>query len=173
MVSAVSVRQTYLQLVTVWIANLADPRNPRLCPTGQTSVQLMGMVPARHGWWGVVPGRGPTPRYEARKRQVRDQFVRLAERSIPGLGEGIVHEETATPTTSERFMRCPGGTSYGPAFTPRQAFTRIGPAGPIGGLVHAGASVQPAHGLVGTLAGGVAAASAVTRMPVEELLSQP
>ncbi|MGB7982046.1 MAG: hypothetical protein WCF36_14795 [Candidatus Nanopelagicales bacterium] len=93
--------------VMVWIANLADPRNPRLCPTGQTSVQLMGVVPAQHAWWGVVPGRGPTPRYEARKRQVRDQFVRLAERSIPGLGEGIVHEETATPTTSERFSLNP------------------------------------------------------------------
>lgn len=155
-----------------WIANLADPHNPRLCPAGQTSVQLIGVAPAQHSWWGVAPGSGPTARYAARKRQVRDQFVRLAERAIPGLAGSILYEETATPITEERFMRCAGGTSYGPAFTPRQALSRLGATGAIAGLYHAGASVRPSHGLVGTLMGGLAAASAATSIPVAELLAR-
>ena len=155
-----------------WIANLADPGNPRLCPPGRTNVQLIGVAPAQHSWWGIAPGSGPTARYAARKRQVRDQFVRLAERAIPGLAGSIVYEETATPITGERFMRCTGGTAYGPAFTPRQAFSRLGATSAIAGLYHAGASVRPSHGLVGTLSGGLAAASAVTSIPVAELLAR-
>jgi phytoene dehydrogenase-like protein len=153
----------------VWIANLADPDNPRLCPPGQTNLQLIGVAPAHHEWWGVALGSGATPRYDARKRQLRDQFVGLAERVIPGLADSIVYEETATPVTEERFMRTVGGTSYGPALTPRQTFTRLGPASPIDGLFHAGAGVRPSHGLVGTLNGGLAAAAAVTGIPVAEL----
>ena len=155
-----------------WIANLADPGNPRLCRPGQTSVQLISVAPAQHAWWGIAPGSGPTARYAARKREVRDWLVRLGERAIPGLSESIVYEETATPVTDERFMRSAGGTSYGPALTPRQAFTRMGPPGAVPGLFHAGASVRPSHGLVGTLHGGLAAAAAVSSIPVAELLTR-
>ncbi|HEX6246418.1 MAG TPA: NAD(P)/FAD-dependent oxidoreductase [Nocardioidaceae bacterium] len=157
--------------VGVWVANLADPHNARLCPPGQTNLQLMGPVPAQHSWWGIAPGSGPTERYRARRREVRDHMVRAAEHVVPGLSASIVHEEVATPVTSERFMRVTDGTSYGPAFTPRQTWTRLGAASPVEGLFHAGASVRPSHGVTGTLMGGVAAAAAVTGMPAAELQS--
>lgn len=155
----------------VWIASLADPANERLCPPGMTNLQLMGVAPARHEFWGIAPGSSSTARYAARKQQVRDALVRLGERAIPGLNESIVHESTSTPVTFERHMRTTEGVSYGPAFTPRQAFSRPGPAGPIKGLFHAGAGARPSHGLVGTLHGGLAAAAAVTSVPVAELLT--
>jgi phytoene dehydrogenase-like protein len=126
----------------VWIASLADPANERLCPPGMTNLQLMGVAPARHEFWGIAPGSGSTARYAARKQQVRDALVRLAERAIPGVTESIVHESTSTPVTFERHMRTTEGVSYGPAFTPRQTLSRLGPAGPIEGLFHAGAGVR-------------------------------
>ncbi|MGX7731540.1 phytoene desaturase family protein [Rhodococcus sp. 2H158] len=153
----------------LWIASLADPENPRLCAPGQTNVQLIGPAPAQHTWWGITPGSGSTARYDARRRELRDRLVRSAERTVPGLADAIVHEETGTPVTDERFMRCTGGVSYGPAFTPSQTFTRLGATGPVEGLFHAGAGVRPSHGLVGTLFGGVAAAAAVAGVSVDDL----
>lgn len=155
----------------VWIASLADPGNERLCPPGMTNLQLMSAAPASHDFWGVAPGSGSTARYAARKQQVRDALVRLADRTIPGLSESIVHESTSTPITFERYMRTTDGVSYGPAFTPRQTLGRLGAASPIEGLFHAGAGVRPSHGLVGTLQGGLAAAAAVTSIPVAELMT--
>lgn len=159
--------------VLVWIASLADPDNPRLAPPGQTNLQLMSLASPSHAWWGVAPGRGPTPRYVARAHQVRDQMIRAAEHVIPGLREAIVHEDTATPISSERLMRVAGGTSYGPALTPRQTWTRLGPTSPVRGLFHAGAGVRPSDGVAPSLANGLAAASAVTGMPVPELQGSP
>lgn len=159
--------------VIVWIADLADPDNPRLAPPGQTNLQLMSLASPSHAWWGVTPGGGPSARYRARVREVRDRMVRSAEHVVPGLAESIVHEETATPITSERLMRVTGGTSYGPAFTPRQTLTRLGPTSPVHGLFHAGASVRPSDGVAPSLLSGVLAASAVTGMPVAELQVGP
>lgn len=48
----------------------------------------------------------------------------------------------------------------------------VGATSAIAGLYHAGASVQPSHGLMGTLSGGLTAASAVTSIPVAELLAR-
>lgn len=159
--------------VIVWIANLADPDNPRLAPPGQTNVQLMSLASPSHSWWGVAPGRGPTPRYVARAHQVRDQMIRTAQHVIPGLRESIVHEESATPISSERLLRVTGGTSYGPAFTPRQTWTRLGATSQVAGLFHAGATVRPADGVAPSLLSGLSAASAVTGMPVAELRAGP
>lgn len=159
--------------VNLWATSLADPGNPRLCPPGRTNVQLVSVAPSQHDWWGVVPGEGPTERYRARKRQLRDQMVALADRAVPGLADSIVVEEMATPVTSERVSRWPGGASYGPAFTPRQTWTRLGPRSVVSGLFHAGAGYRPSHGLLGVLASGVAAASAITGIPRDELLARP
>lgn len=160
-------------MVSAWIANLADPGNPRLCPPGQTNLQLMSLAPADRTWWGVAPGRGPTPRYLSRTHHMRDQMIRTAEHVIPGLSKSIVYEETATPIAQARLMRTTDGTSYGPALTPRQTWTRLGQTSPIHGLFHAGAGVRPSHGVSATLQGGLAAASAVTGIPAIELQSSP
>lgn len=154
----------------MWIANLADPANPRLCRPGQTNLQLMTVAPAAHDFWGVSPGRTTGARYVARRRELRNRLVALAERAVPGLEEAVVFEESATPVTEERLIRTTGASSYGPALTPSQVIGRPAFTGPVEGLYLAGASTRGGPGLVGTLHGGVGAASAVTGVPVGELL---
>jgi all-trans-retinol 13,14-reductase len=150
-------------------ASLKDPTNRRLCRPGQTNVQIMTLVPREHEWWGLTAG-GPAEgeryrtneAYRARKGEVRDRLLAMAERALPGLGEHIVYEECATPVTHERFVRSTGGTSYGIACTPRQfALNRPGYASPLPGLFLVGASTMSAHGIAGAMNGGVACASAV------------
>jgi phytoene dehydrogenase-like protein len=154
----------------LWVGSIADPDNPGLCRPGQTNLQLIGVVPASHDFWGIVPGREPTPRYAERKRQVRDRLMAQADRVIPHLSESIVFEEMSTPVTDERYMLTTGGTSYGIALTPEQMLQRPGPVTPISGLFLAGASTRSMHGLVGCLTGGVAAAAAILDSPPARLL---
>jgi all-trans-retinol 13,14-reductase len=154
----------------LWVANLADPDNPRLCRPGQTNLQLMTVAPAAHDFWGAAPGRTTGTRYAARRREVRKRLIALAERAVPGIGDSIVFEEAASPVTEERLMRVTDGTSYGPALTPAQVLGRPGFVSPVEGLYLAGASSRGGPGLVGTLHGGVGAASAITGVPVRELI---
>ena len=154
----------------LWVANLADPDNPRLCRPGQTNLQLMTVAPAAHDFWGAAPGRTTNARYAARRRELRRRLITLADRAVPGIEDSILFEEAASPVTEERLMRVVGGTSYGPALTPAQVLGRPGFVSPVEGLFLAGASSRGGPGLVGTLHGGVGAASAITGVPVKDLL---
>lgn len=148
----------------VWItsASLKDPANPRLCRPGQTNLQLMSVAPASHAFWDIGEDLDAGPRYQERKRELRDRLVSAAERAIPGLADSIAYEEAATPISLERHLGSSGGTSYGIAATPRQfGIRRPGPRTPIAGLFLAGASTRTGHGITGTMFGGVEAASAV------------
>ena len=148
----------------VWItsASLKDPANPRLCRPGQTNLQLITIAPASHAFWDVGDDLTAGPRYQERKRQLRDRLVSAAERAIPGLSEVIAYEEAATPISLERHLGSSGGTSYGIAATPRQfGLRRPGARTPVDGLFLAGASTRTGHGITGTMFGGVEAASAV------------
>ncbi len=156
-----------------WItsASLKDPGNERLCRAGQTNLQIMTPAPAGHDFWDVGPGLARGPRYQERKRQLRDRAVRSAERAIPGIEDAILYEESATPITLERYLRSTGGTSYGIAGTPLQfGFARPGARTQIGGLFLAGASTRTGHGITGTMNGGVAAASAIIGERVDKLM---
>jgi phytoene dehydrogenase-like protein len=155
----------------LWIANLADPGNPRLCRPGQTNLQLLTAAPSAHDFWGAAPGRTTGARYVARRRELRNRLMTLAERAVPGIEDAIVFEESAGPITEERLMRVTDGTAYGLALTPAQTIGRPGHATPLEGLYLAGAGSRGGVGLVGTLNGGVGAASAVTGVPVKELLA--
>ncbi len=157
----------------VWItsASLKDPGNERLCRPGQTNLQLMTGAPASHDFWDVDPDLTRGPRYQERKRQLRDRAVRSAERAIPGISDVIAYEEAATPITLERYLRSTGGTSYGIAATPRQfGIGRPGPRTPIPGLFLTGASTRSAHGITGTMFGGVETASAIIGARADEIL---
>ena len=105
-----------------WItsASLKDPNNPRLCRPGQTNLQIVTGAPASHDFWDVDAALTQGPRYQERKRQLRDRAIESAERAIPGIGAAIAYEETATSIMLERYLRSTGGTSYGIAATPRQ-----------------------------------------------------
>ena len=155
----------------MWVANLADPANPRLCRPGQTNLQLLTLAPPAHDFWGAAPGRTTGARYVARRRELRNRLMTLADRAVPGIEASIVFEESASPITEERLMRVVGGTAYGLALTPAQTTGRPGHASPLEGLYLAGASTRGGVGLLGTLTGGVGAASAVTGVPVKDLLA--
>ena len=88
-----------------WItsANLKDPTNDRLCPPGQTNLQLMSLAPASHEFWGVGAGLERGERNQERKRQMRDRLVQPADRAIPGFADAIVYEDrTQKPRGSSR-----------------------------------------------------------------------
>jgi hypothetical protein len=94
----------------VWItsASLKDPANPRLCRPGQTNLQLMAVAPASHAFWDVGEDLVAGPRYQERKRQLRDRLVSAAERAIPGLSDAIAYEEAATPISLDTLVRRAG-----------------------------------------------------------------
>jgi phytoene dehydrogenase-like protein len=149
-------------------ASLKDPTNPRLCRPGQTNLQVMTLAPRGHEFWGLSGGPAEGVRYRqdrayrARRQELRDAVMRVAERGLPGIGDAIVYEETATPITHERFVRSTGGTSYGIEATPEQFLLgRPAPATPLAGLFVCGASAMMGHGVGGVMAGGRAAATAV------------
>jgi phytoene dehydrogenase-like protein len=158
-------------------ASLKDPGNPRLARPGQTNIQIMTAAPADHRFWGLHGG-GPVagesyrrnPEYLRRKQELRQALLRSAERAIPGIGESVVFEESATPITHERFVRSTGGTSYGLAATPAQMLLkRPSPKGPVKGLWLVGASTRYMHGISGTLGGGMLTAAAIAGVKVSEL----
>lgn len=162
----------------VTLTSLKDPTNPRLCRPGQTNLQVMSLAPRDYAFWGVEQGPASGARYRrnkayrARKQALRDQVLAVAERAVPGVRDAIVFEETATPITHERFTRSTGGTSYGIEATPGQfLMNRPAPSTPVKGLFLAGASTMGAHGIGGTMGGGVMTASAVTETDVRALLA--
>ncbi|AFM15909.1 phytoene dehydrogenase-like oxidoreductase [Mycolicibacterium chubuense NBB4] len=141
-------------------ASLKDPDNPRWCRAGQTNLQVVGLAPASHAFWGAGIA------YARRKIEFRDALLALAERAIPGLQEAIVYEDSASPLTWERYLRNSGGTSYGIAATPDQFFARRpGAKTRIPGLYLAGASTASGHGITGVATGGMEAAALAAVAP--------
>lgn len=158
--------------VTLCPTSLVDPTNGMLCGPGQTNLQLLTVSSPSHRYWGVEPGAPAGARYAARKRALRDRLLGLADRLVPGIEDSVAFEETFTPLAEERWMRVSGGQAYGLAFTPAQLMARPGPKTSLRGLFLAGAATRTGHGLVGTLAGGAAAAAAVLGIPEHELLAR-
>lgn len=153
---------------SVWItsASLKDPGNARLCAPGQSNVQLMTVVPAHPAAWGVAMGTERGAAYAQAKDRFRRQLLAAADRAIPGFADAVVHDAVATPLTFQRHLGVTDGTSYGIAATPDQmVMGRPGPRTPIRGLFLAGASTRSGHGITGTMAGGMEAASAVLGAP--------
>ena len=160
-------------------SSMKDPSNTRLCRPGQTNMQVMTLVPSSYEFWGIEegPARGGRYRlnakYRARRDQIASDLLEVAERGLPGLRSSIVFQETATPITHERFTWSTGGTSYGIECTPDQfLFNRPSPATPVRGLFLAGASTMGAHGIAGTMGGGLMTASAVAEANVQELIAR-
>jgi len=150
--------------VLISIASTRDPGRA-LAPPGVVNLQLIALAPSSARAWGVeglASYRRAAP-YLEKKRALRDRLVRQACRVFPGLAQGIVYEELATPLTHARFTRSTNGTSYGLAATPAQfnggrpdAVTHLR------GLFLAGASTRSGHGVTGALASGRAAAHAAS-----------
>jgi len=154
-------------------ASLKDPGNERLCPPGHTNFQIMTLAPRGYGAFGVAEGPAHGGRYRreaayrSRKAWYTERLLDAAERVLGPIRDHIVHIETATPVTQERYTLSTGGTSYGLAHTPAQSGrNRPGFRTEVDGLYLVGASTAAVHGIAGVMAGGVACAGEVLGRPL-------
>ena len=155
------------------MASLKDPGNPELCPPGHTNFQIMTIAPRGYELWGVDDGpTHGTPyrrnaEYRSRKEWVTEQLLDDAEQMLGPFRDHIVHLETATPLTHERYTRSSGGTSYGLRFSPDQAGQhRPGYRTEIEGLWRVGASTRAGHGIGGAMIGGIMCAGEILERPL-------
>lgn len=149
----------------VALASIKDPDNPHLCPPGHTNFQIMTLAPRGFEHWGVESGPADGVRYRrdetyrARKAEITERMLTAAESVLGPFRDHIVHLETATPLTHERYTHASGGTSYGYQHSPEQT----GPNRPsnqteIEGLWVTGANTSAGHGIAGAVTGGVSCA---------------
>ncbi len=154
-------------------ASRKDPANPELCPPGHTNFQIMTLAPRGNDFWGVDagPADGGSYRrnetYRTRKEELSDALIEAAERVLGPFRDNIVHVETATTLSHERYTHSTGGTSYGYMHSPDQ----IGEKRPqyrteIDGLYVVGANTVGGHGIAGAVSGGVFCASAILDRPL-------
>lgn len=163
----------------VAMASRKDPGNEHLCPAGQTNLQIMTLAPRGLDWWGVErsPTEGGAYRrnetYRRRKAQLTDALIDAAQRVLAedlggeSLRDHLVHVETATPLSHERYTRSTGGTSYGYVHSPEQSgMHRPQHRTEIEGLWLVGANTASGHGVAGTMVGGVNCAGQLLERPL-------
>lgn len=157
------------------IASRKDPGNAELCPPGHTNFQIMTLAPRGYEFWGVVEGPGEgSPNayrrnevYRARKQDIEDRLVAAAEQVFGPLRDYIVHIETATTLSHERYTHSSGGTSYGYMHSPEQlGDNRPAYRTEIDGLWVVGANTVSGHGIAGAVVGGVGCAGAILDRPL-------
>jgi len=162
-----------LPFAYIAIASRKDPGNTELCPPGHTNFQIMTLAPRGYDYWGVDagPADGELYRrneaYRARKQEITDALLDAAEQLFGPLREHLVHLETATTLSHERYIHSTGGTSYGYMHSPDQ----VGDHRPdhrteIEGLWVVGANTVSGHGIAGGVTGGVFCASKILDRPL-------
>ncbi len=162
-----------LPFAYIALASRKDPENAALCPAGQTNLQIMTLAPRGHEYWGVEagPADGGSYRrndtYRQKKQEITEALVDAAESVLGPLRDHIVHVETATTLSHERYTHSSGGTSYGYQHSPDQ----IGENRPryrteIDGLWVVGANTVGGHGVAGAVSGGVFCASDILDRPL-------
>lgn len=161
------------------MASRKDPDNTHLCPAGQTNLQIMTLAPRGLEWWGIdqAPGDGGryrrNPTYLERKAQLTEALIDSAEVVLAdqldgaSLRDHVVHVETATPLSHERYTHATGGTSYGYVHSPEQSgIHRPAHRTEIDGLWLVGANTVSGHGIAGAMVGGVNCAGAILERPL-------
>ncbi|MEO2165947.1 MAG: phytoene dehydrogenase, partial [Acidimicrobiales bacterium] len=103
----------------------------------------------------------------AKKEAFTEGLLDAAETVFGPLRENIVHLETATTLSHERYISSSGGTSYGYQHSPEQ----IGKYRPsyrteIEGLWVVGANTVSGHGIGGAMSGGVFCAGEILDRPL-------
>jgi phytoene dehydrogenase-like protein len=166
----------------VAMASRKDPGNAELCPPGHTNFQIMTLSPRGHEFWGVEagPAEGGSYRrndtYRERKEQITERLISAAESVLGPFRDDIVHVETATTLSHERYTHSTGGTSYGYMHSPDQVgHNRPSYRTEIEGLWVVGANTVSGHGIAGAMSGGVSCAGDILDRPliVEMFLGQP
>jgi phytoene dehydrogenase-like protein len=147
-------------------SSLKDPVPGAGCPPGHSTMQIVTACPPGHAWWGLDEGPATgrkyrrEPAYLAAKDRVTEGLLETAEQVIGPFREHIVHCETATPVTQERYTLSTGGTAYG-----LQTWGRTGlrpdVQTTVDGLYLTGQSLRYGCGIVGVARSGAACASAI------------
>jgi phytoene dehydrogenase-like protein len=155
------------------MASRKDPGNGELCPPGHTNFQIMCLAPRGYEYWGVDTGPADGGRYRRddvyrqRKQEITDRMVDAAEKVLGPFRDEIVHLETATTLTHERYVRSSEGTSYGFMHSPEQSgINRPQLKTEIDGLWIVGANATTTHGIGGALTGGVFCAGEILDRPL-------
>ncbi|MEM7141335.1 MAG: NAD(P)/FAD-dependent oxidoreductase [Actinomycetota bacterium] len=155
------------------LASRKDPDNPELCPPGHTNFQIMTLAPRGYDYWGVEAGPTDGGRYRRddvyreRKQDITDRLLNAAEKALGPFRDQIVHLETATPLSHERYTRSTGGTSYGYMHAPDQlGENRPSYRTEIDGLWVVGANTVGGHGIAGATSGGVFCAGDILDRPL-------
>ena len=113
------------------MASRKDPGNPELCPPGHTNFQIMTYAPRGYEFWGVEEGPADGGRYRReeayrnRKREVTERLIDSAEQILGPFRDEIVHVETATTLSHERYIHSSEGTSYGFMIQSERAPSRV------------------------------------------------
>lgn len=163
----------------VAMASRKDPTNRHLGPPGSTNLQIMTLAPRGEKWWGTeYVASGPNRyrrdrRYRDRKSIITEALLDAAQRVLADQLDGrdlrdhIVHLETATPLSHQRYTRSTGGTSYGYIHSPEQSGSnRPQHRSEIDGLWLVGANTTSGHGVAGATAGGVTCAGDILGRPL-------
>ncbi|UED88450.1 NAD(P)/FAD-dependent oxidoreductase [Streptomyces profundus] len=147
-------------------SSLKDPGSRHMCPPGHSNFQLMTVCPPEYEPWGVSGGPADGVRYRrqeayrAAKEEFTERVLVAAERLLGPFRDHVVHLETATPLTQERYTRSTGGTPYGIASWGGHG-TRPDLGTGIAGLYAVGQSSRYGSGITGVMVGGMACAGAV------------
>jgi phytoene dehydrogenase-like protein len=155
------------------LASRKDPGNDELCPSGHTNFQIMTLAPRGYDFWGVDtgPADGGSYRrdgtYLTRKDDLTDRLLDAAEQVLGPFRDHIVHVESATPLSHERYIRSSEGTSYGYMHSPEQmGENRPSYRTELDGLWVVGANTVGGHGIGGAMSGGVFCASDILDRPL-------
>lgn len=142
---------------SVVAVNCYNAIDPEAAPPGTSIISLT--APAQHQPWRSLPPN----EYFARKAEVAEAMLQLAEQVLPPLRDDIEVVEAATPITNMRFTGNLGGATYGFASS-AVAHTLLRPTvvGPLRGLYFAGAWVQPGGGFSQAIFSGKLAGELVT-----------
>lgn len=121
-------------------------------------------------WRSSTPDSRPSA-YAELKEALVPKMLRAVERVLPGISDRVVFAELGTPLTNEFYCAAPRGNLYGTD----KVRSQVGPLSypietELEGLLLCGASTL-AHGVMAALSSGVAAARAILRAPMEEVLS--
>lgn len=158
-----------LPFAYIAMASRKDPDNERLCADGHTNLQVMTLAPRGYQYWGLDDGDRyrRNSEYRQRKHDLTEMLLDQAEKALGPLRPHIVHMETATPLSQERYVHSSGGTSYGYLHSPEQTGNgRPSHRTEIDNLWMVGANTESGHGIAGTMVGGVHCAGAILDRPL-------
>lgn len=141
-------------------ASARPAQRPWACPPGHASIQVMGPCPAPMSRWGSDIRYRRDPRYRSWKQRLTSELLIAAEKAMGPITGDIVHLETATPLSHQRYTRSSGGTPYGLADWGGIA-SRPETATAVAGLHVVGQSTRYGSGIAGAAVSGIRCAGEI------------